>query len=706
MHRTLAALVFVCLATSSASAQAYRLLYAPAGSDDPALRAEIAAALPNGQVDYFDARLGTPSAAQLSSYDAVYTWAPLAYSNPDLFGDRLADFYDDGGHVVLGLGCARPTGIGGRISETTYLPVELESDELRTSGGDWRSSSQQTSHFNHVDFLLSDVYEDIDHYAYGRSHGFFHYAPVVVSHLSNRVTYLNGRPFPTSFGKGDWPRLIANSARLARPRRVLVHAPSVSFDIVDGSWSLGHVFEKTTSYSEFVTKLGSGEYDAAFVAEQASAIPLAAAEALQDFVAAGGCAALSYFDLDGSTRADSAAVLRQTFGVAGTTTFSTPRTIWPWEDASILVSVPTDFEPDSTAFFDNGDALTPAPGAVAVFGFTEIPTAGEAATVVANQGRTVVNGFLFDNYWEGWLYILVPDQIEQITSRSRTLVAASGDPHQWLCRATVDLGLDTTRVYNVGQLLFELQFGTYDTILIDEASGAYDHPDLALFAEFVNSGGRILAADENLTDSIGMADLFGVYGGSTLTAPTEPAAALPAHPIFLAPHSLPGLLPLDPSMDTTFGVALNPYPTSDVIATFPSLAAPGHAAVVVANGGRTLLNGLRYEDLDHDIALEFAVNQLSFIAGSNATFVRGDCNQDGSVQLSDAIAALSVLFDGTAPSDCVAACDTNGDSAFDVADAVSLLGYLFVPGSPAPAAPFPTCGTAASTLGCDLGVCP
>jgi hypothetical protein len=72
-------------------------------------------------------------------------------------------------------------------------------------------------------------------------------------------------------------------------------------------------------------------------------------------------------------------------------------------------------------------------------------------------------------------------------------------------------------------------------------------------------------------------------------------------------------------------------------------------------------------------------------------FVRGECNDDGGVDISDAVFILNWLFSGAAPPGCVASANTNGDETADLSDAVYLLTYLFM-GGPAVVAPFPDCG--------------
>lgn len=93
-------------------------------------------------------------------------------------------------------------------------------------------------------------------------------------------------------------------------------------------------------------------------------------------------------------------------------------------------------------------------------------------------------------------------------------------------------------------------------------------------------------------------------------------------------------------------------------------------------------------------------------------FVRGECNNDGSVNLPDAVFLLTYLFppSGTpAPLDCIDACDTNDDGSLNLVDAVAILNALF--GQPIIPLPGPaTCGTdptANDALDCQVfGACP
>ena len=72
-------------------------------------------------------------------------------------------------------------------------------------------------------------------------------------------------------------------------------------------------------------------------------------------------------------------------------------------------------------------------------------------------------------------------------------------------------------------------------------------------------------------------------------------------------------------------------------------------------------------------------------------FVRGDVNQDGAEDLSDAVALLNHLFQGGAQPACRSAGDVNDDNGLDLSDAVYQLSALFLGGASIPA-PYPDCG--------------
>lgn len=71
-------------------------------------------------------------------------------------------------------------------------------------------------------------------------------------------------------------------------------------------------------------------------------------------------------------------------------------------------------------------------------------------------------------------------------------------------------------------------------------------------------------------------------------------------------------------------------------------------------------------------------------------FRRGDCNDDGGVNIADALSAINVLFSTGAFRPCGDACDANDDGREDISDPISILNHLFG-GADIPD-PFAICG--------------
>jgi len=129
-----------------------------------------------------------------------------------------------------------------------------------------------------------------------------------------------------------------------------------------------------------------------------------------------------------------------------------------------------------------------------------------------------------------------------------------------------------------------------------------------------------------------------------------------------------------------------------IIGETPPGSAAASVAVSVTNGLGTAELGSAYE-YDDETCGPF--------------FRRGDCNSDGAMDLSDAIYSLANQFQGGPASACDKSCDANDDGTIDLSDPIFELGYLYS-GGPQPPAPFPGCGTDATSdlLPCLGGSCP
>ena len=100
---------------------------------------------------------------------------------------------------------------------------------------------------------------------------------------------------------------------------------------------------------------------------------------------------------------------------------------------------------------------------------------------------------------------------------------------------------------------------------------------------------------------------------------------------------------------------------------------------------------------------------ISAPADAQWTFIRGDSNGDGNLDIADAIFSLNFLF-SAGPGPCLDAIDANDDGMNDIADPIFALDVLFGGGGTTPAMPFPMCGEdpTADALDCagPLNGCP
>ena len=85
-------------------------------------------------------------------------------------------------------------------------------------------------------------------------------------------------------------------------------------------------------------------------------------------------------------------------------------------------------------------------------------------------------------------------------------------------------------------------------------------------------------------------------------------------------------------------------------------------------------------------------------------FIRGDTNNDGKQDISDAVFLLNYLFAGGDKPACFAVADINGDGGRDISDAVFMLRFLFM-GESSPPAPYPNCDFDAAGAPCSKSMC-
>ena len=110
------------------------------------------------------------------------------------------------------------------------------------------------------------------------------------------------------------------------------------------------------------------------------------------------------------------------------------------------------------------------------------------------------------------------------------------------------------------------------------------------------------------------------------------------------------------------------------------------------------------DSLIGDITNGTLADGFEVLVGLETFFLRGDCNDDGDTDISDAVCMLRALFGALPVPGCLAALNANGDAAVNISDPTAVLNLLFGAGPVFPQ-PFPECGPstleADAQLGCD-----
>lgn len=168
-----------------------------------------------------------------------------------------------------------------------------------------------------------------------------------------------------------------------------------------------------------------------------------------------------------------------------------------------------------------------------------------------------------------------------------------------------------------------------------------------------------------------------------------------------SPHHLIGRYEIIDSRDARISISVDGVTTSLVIPRTDILV-PNSAnveAFVVGANSLVTRNGYFRGWIDEIVFIVEPENGfISQLDSYNLlvkgdSFIRGDVNNDGLINIADANSILDVIFPPAVEiSDCHDSYDTNDSSTIDLADAIYLLDWLFVTNSPPPPSPFPNFG--------------
>jgi hypothetical protein len=84
-------------------------------------------------------------------------------------------------------------------------------------------------------------------------------------------------------------------------------------------------------------------------------------------------------------------------------------------------------------------------------------------------------------------------------------------------------------------------------------------------------------------------------------------------------------------------------------------------------------------------------NDYCYCGAGASVFLRGDADDGGEVNMTDAIVILGHLFLGEKAPECLHAADADNNNLLEITDPIRILKFLFL-GDVAPESPFPSCG--------------
>ncbi|MDE0959290.1 MAG: cohesin domain-containing protein [Planctomycetota bacterium] len=132
-------------------------------------------------------------------------------------------------------------------------------------------------------------------------------------------------------------------------------------------------------------------------------------------------------------------------------------------------------------------------------------------------------------------------------------------------------------------------------------------------------------------------------------------------------------------------------------------------ALVGSCSAITPVNNMGHPVIQNILTIDGISNSPDLEAGNicftdSPPFIRGDSNDDGSLNLADAIFLIGYYFAGGSPPPCRASANSNGDAVVDIGDVIFVINHQFLAG-PQPGAPYPSCGAdpaGEAGIGCEL----
>ena len=455
-----------------------------------------------------------------------------------------------------------------------------------------------------------------------------------------------------AYAQGDLPaQILLYSEGLAEFRHEQTAADSLGLNY-------DHIISDTAALN---SAIASGDYRFAIIHQPANNFAAGFDGLLSSFVSGGNRVHFSFWNLDASPS------LQSTLGVASAVDFFAPRPVFnnashpSWGAAPSPVAVS-----GSDPWNDNGDLMTAASGAEVVSTFDS--TTGQGATIVANNNKTLVNGFEYDSMNASGVTRLLIAQIDWVRTAAPppppprapggAVPRAAPNPHHHPPRPPAGRTPDLRLFDDFFGLTNALNNPDFGLAVISNPCCFFDAGTPGALATFVANGNHVhmsfwnMDAEPSLQATMGIASAFDFFD-------PRPVFQQGGHPSWGAVTSVP----VDPAFSPWFdnGDTMTPAAGGTVVGVFDAPGS-GQGAIIVANGDRTLFNGFDYDSLDTSAVTNLVAAQLSWIGDPCGAGCYADCDGDGILTIFDFLCFQNAF----ATSDPYADCD--GDGLFTIFD--------------------------------------
>lgn len=231
---------------------------------------------------------------------------------------------------------------------------------------------------------------------------------------------------------------------------------------------------------------------------------------------------------------------------------------------------------------------------------------------------------------------------------------------------------ETSALYDPGDGLLEVS----QDVLIEEVTPSSPPAPVTAFTLALRSGGVFVTAT-------------GIEAGSALLVAGPPE--------LLLIENFPEGIVVEGILATGPGIADVLFPRESTLVTIDWASLPntllfnfiGIALELQWDGTFTFPPTNPHIDVEGEFSISSTTDGLLTLL-PRQTFLRGDSNDDGAVDIADPLTLLGHLFNGGSLL-CHDAADANDDESINIADGIALLGWLFA-GDPPPSPPFSNCG--------------